>query len=306
MASTLNADNGVISGSAGLKSTADSSGVLTLQTNGTNALSIDTAQAATFSGAVSVSGNLTAPTIAGATTFSGAATFNGNVTANGSLTAPTIASSVSVTGNVTANKQIFNSAALGTASAGTAEYNGTALFFTPAGTQRGVIPGLQYYELNSTLAMASSTSPQSILGVGVTLAGSTIYAFNGLFAWIKTTTTTAHIWSLGFGGTATVNNCNYMFNRYFNTAGFGDLVTNGCIGIITTASSTALITSSTSATNYQFIQISGHVSINAGGTFIPQITISATGPIYTAQVGSYFSIYPIGAAGANVNVGTWA
>jgi hypothetical protein len=44
MPSTLNADNGAVSGSAGLKSTADSSGVLALQTNGTTALSIDTSQ----------------------------------------------------------------------------------------------------------------------------------------------------------------------------------------------------------------------------------------------------------------------
>lgn len=44
MASSINADNGVVSGSAGLKSTADSSGVLALQTNGTTALSINTAQ----------------------------------------------------------------------------------------------------------------------------------------------------------------------------------------------------------------------------------------------------------------------
>lgn len=45
MASTLNADNGVLSGSAGLKSTADSSGVLALQTNGTTGLTINTSQA---------------------------------------------------------------------------------------------------------------------------------------------------------------------------------------------------------------------------------------------------------------------
>jgi hypothetical protein len=45
MASTLNADNGVISGSAGLKSTADSSGVLALQTNGTTGLTLNTTQA---------------------------------------------------------------------------------------------------------------------------------------------------------------------------------------------------------------------------------------------------------------------
>jgi hypothetical protein len=44
MASTLNSDNGVVSGSAGLKSSADSSGLLALQTNGTTAVTIDTSQ----------------------------------------------------------------------------------------------------------------------------------------------------------------------------------------------------------------------------------------------------------------------
>jgi len=44
MASILNADNGSVSGSAGLKSTADSSGVLALQTNGTTAVTVDTSQ----------------------------------------------------------------------------------------------------------------------------------------------------------------------------------------------------------------------------------------------------------------------
>ena len=50
MTTTINADNGVVSGSAGLKSSADSSGVLALQTNGTTAISIDTSQAVTVNG----------------------------------------------------------------------------------------------------------------------------------------------------------------------------------------------------------------------------------------------------------------
>ena len=48
MPSTLNSDNGAVSGSAGLKSSADSSGVLALQTNGTTAVTISTGQVATF------------------------------------------------------------------------------------------------------------------------------------------------------------------------------------------------------------------------------------------------------------------
>ena len=42
MAQTINADNGVISGSTGLKFTADTTGILALQNNGTTSLTIDT------------------------------------------------------------------------------------------------------------------------------------------------------------------------------------------------------------------------------------------------------------------------
>jgi hypothetical protein len=48
MSNTINADNGVVSGVAGLKYSADTSGQLILQTNTTNALTLDTNQNATF------------------------------------------------------------------------------------------------------------------------------------------------------------------------------------------------------------------------------------------------------------------
>lgn len=48
MSNTINADNGVVSGVAGLKYSADTSGQLILQTNTTNAVTIDTTQNATF------------------------------------------------------------------------------------------------------------------------------------------------------------------------------------------------------------------------------------------------------------------
>ena len=64
MASILNADNGVLSGSAGLKMSSDTSGILNLQTNGTTAISISASQVVSFgatssidfSGTVSLSG----------------------------------------------------------------------------------------------------------------------------------------------------------------------------------------------------------------------------------------------------------
>lgn len=190
--------------------------------------------------------------------------------------------------------------------AGTLEYDGEVPYFTPQGTQRGIIPGMQYYRLNSTLAMASSTSAQNILGVGVTLSSNTVYQFSALYALIKTSTTTSHTYGIGFGGTATVNDIDYTYNRYFSSVSFtvADATVYG--GLITTTSNTTLIGASVSATNYQWVNLQGTVSIGSGGTFIPQITVSATGPIYTTQSGSYFSIYPVGAAGSNTNVGTWA
>jgi hypothetical protein len=267
MASTLNADNGVSSGSAGLKSTADSSGVLTLQTNGTNALSIDTAQASSF------------------------------------------AANVSVTGNVTANKQIFNSAALGAASAGTAEYNGKALFFTPIGTQRGVVPGMQFFRLDGSLAGANVNTAQSVFGVGVTLSASTVYYFDGIYALSKSAGTTSHTTGIGFGGTATVNNIGYWAQGgTINTTSFVDTSAGQSFQYyIQTVNNTVLNGAQAAATTIRQYRVSGSVSVNAGGTFIPQYTLSAApGGAYTTAAGSWFMIYPIGASGANVNVGTWA
>jgi len=56
LASSLNSDNGVVSGSSGLKSSADASGVLELQTNGTAALSINTSQVVSTTNGVTLQG----------------------------------------------------------------------------------------------------------------------------------------------------------------------------------------------------------------------------------------------------------
>jgi len=195
---------------------------------------------------------------------------------------------------------------LTSATAGATEYNGKTLLFTPQGTQRGVVPGMQVYELNSTLALSATTAAQAWLGVGCTLSASTVYAFQGTYATIKTTTTTSHTLGSGFGGTATLNNIGYWLVRYFNTTGFATVNETPACGYIQTAANTTTMSATTAATQYQVLTFNGIVSVNAGGTFIPQVTTSASGPIYTGQIGSYFMIYPIGTSGANINVGTWA
>jgi hypothetical protein len=109
---------------------------------------------------------------------------------------------------------------------------------------------------------------------------------------------------MGFGGTATVNNILYQTHSVFDPGTIPN-ADNGIVMAIvnTTAASSITITASVNITTAFF---SGTVSVNAGGTFIPQYSQSASSGTVTNQAGAYFRIYPIGAAGSNISVGAWA
>ena len=193
---------------------------------------------------------------------------------------------------------------LTTATAGSVEYDGKKLMFTPQGTQRGVVPGVQIYALNSDFVTTATTSDQPLFGVGVTLSSGTIYRFRSSFFMSKTVTTTAHVISLAFGGTATLNNIGYSFISSFQSV-TTVLSPDGMYFNSTAASSPITISESGSSRNLTAV-IEGTVSVNAGGTFSPNFTTSiAVGP-YTVATGSFFEIWPIGASGANVSIGAWA
>lgn len=210
----------------------------------------------------------------------------------------------------TGGKVILPSLALGTTVAGELEYDGKVPYFTPSGTQRGVIPGMQYYRLNSSLAGANATGVQKIFGVGVTLSENTVYAFESYFVLVKTVGTTSHTFSYGFGGTATTNNALISLSRYGSTTALPLVATTGGSKVLQDRNSTAMTVSSgaqTSAVFTEVVTISGTVSIATGGTFIPQYQLSAApGGAYSTGSGSYFLIYPIGSADANISIGDWA
>lgn len=206
-------------------------------------------------------------------------------------------------------KVIFPSTTLATASAGTIEYDGTIPYFTPLGTQRGVIPGQQFFRLNSTLAGSNVNTAQNILGVGVTLSASTIYAFQAFYSLIKTAGATSHTIGIGFGGTATINNMTYVgpVNWTATSSNPVGISSTPYTFYSNTLSNTTVTVALANASTYFYGLFSGTISINAGGTLIPQYTLSAApGGAYTTQAGSYFLIYPIGASGSNISVGTWA
>jgi hypothetical protein len=187
------------------------------------------------------------------------------------------------------------------------EYDGKALYFTPQGTQRGVVPGMQFYRLNTAVVGTTGTSAQNILGAGCTLSSSTVYDFQAVYAFSKTVSTASHTIGFGFGGTATVNNIAYMVIGNTKANGFAGVSAPDGMSYVQTTANTTVNTANTAA-GAQFIAVvTGTVSVNAGGTFIPQYTLSsATAGAYTTAIGSYFLIYPLGASGANTSVGTWA
>jgi len=191
---------------------------------------------------------------------------------------------------------------------GTIEFNGTAAFHTPQGLQRGVVPSMQYYVLNASTAGANSTAAQNILGVGVTLSSNTVYAFQGMFNFFKTAGTTSHTFNYQWGGTATLGRI--VTNVYYHDSNVGFITPPRAMRTLTldTVGPVALTTAITSAFYTVNLQVVGIVSVNQGGTLIPQYSLSAApGGGYTSVASNNMSIWPIGTAGGTAtSVGDWS
>ena len=197
---------------------------------------------------------------------------------------------------------------LTTATAGAIEYDGKVFYGTPQGAQRGVIPDSQFYRLDANYVGTASTSAQGIFGstLGVTLSSSTVYAFEMVIVFSKTATATAHTFSLGFAGAATLNNILYGGVTNPSAIVFASGTSGSPSTFYSNTASATSIGSATASANFSWTtQFRGTVSVNAGGTFIPQYTTSVSVGPYSTLAGSYILIYPIGSAGL-INVGTWA
>ena len=243
-----------------------------------------------------------------------------NTASNYTLTLPTQTGTI-VSGSTTSNAVIpagttslapillTSGTKLTSATAGAIEYDGKVVYGTPIGTQRGIIPTQQYYRLDSALAGANVSTAQSIFGVGATLSASTVYEFEITVQMIKTAGSTSHSIGIGYGGTATINNIIYQYSGQLHTATDSSGTAGPIFGGFHQTATNTNMTGATGAltTLYFWLIMKGTVSINAGGTFIPQYTCSAApGGAYSMQAGSYIQINPLSASGAATNVGTWA
>jgi hypothetical protein len=195
------------------------------------------------------------------------------------------------------------------AAAGQIEYTSPIFAATPIGTQRGIVPTQQYYRLNADFVGANVSTAQSVFNVGCTLSASTVYEFELQMLFSKTSGATSHNFSFGFGGTATVNNIGYDIRAGFSTTVVPTgQYANNVYGFASNSVSASIVVSGVnSPTVGMGMTAKGTVSINAGGTFIPQYTCSAApGATYSTLAGSFIKINPLSASGAATNVGTWS
>jgi hypothetical protein len=180
-----------------------------------------------------------------------------------------------------------------------AAYLGTGVGYATAGASN---PTMLTYRLNSDLVGANVNTAQNAFGVGVTLSSNTVYQFRIVIGLYKTVGGGTHTIGFGFGGSATINNIGYAFTANETTGQFPTLsVVQSASMVLTTSNTTITATTSVASKSYSIL-IDGTVSVNAGGTFIPQYTLSAApGGTYTTAASSYMTLTPI-----NSITGTWA
>jgi len=164
MPSTINADNGVVSGSSGVKTTADTSGVLALQSNGSTALSISTGLVTTLTQPLPVGSGGT-----GATSLSGITTGAATNLAGGVAGAVPYQSGVGTTGFSAAGTtgQVLTSAGASAPTWATLSTGGaTAQYSVVAGVQTATCVAFNQADLTS-----GSIKTNTFLGVYASTAG---------------------------------------------------------------------------------------------------------------------------------------
>jgi hypothetical protein len=187
---------------------------------------------------------------------------------------------------------------LTTAAAGAAEYNGTNLFFTPAGTSRAVVATSQFYRKAGSTTLANNNTEQSVLGLtnGVALAAATAYEFEALFN-VTTTGTTSHTEAIAMSYSGTITDIVYEVVR-FGTSGILQLY-------VTSTAATVITGALTTAQNSNFI-VRGTLTTNTAGNFNPRVRFSAApGGTSTVAVGAFMRVAPLTHTAGTVTVGTW-
>ena len=196
--------------------------------------------------------------------------------------------------------------------AGAFDFDGKSLYFTPNGTERGAIQTAQMYQLNNDLARSSLiTTIQSLFGKSVAVQAGTRYQYeiNVTLAFGAGTTVSRTIqYALGGGATLTAHEYEVIstFQNPVTTPTAANLMSNR----ITTGFNTLVaVTSASAVTTLSYtLRIRGSFDVSVAGTVDFSFGISAAQAAATTLstiAGSNVSLWPVGAAGADTQIGNW-
>ena len=161
--------------------------------------------------------------------------------------------------------------------------------------------------LSSNYVLANSTSAQAAFNAttngAITLPASSSYFFEANYI-ITNTGATSHTWAVLFGGTATLTSGQLVAQAISNTS---NAVGTSSVGYTSTLGTAFTVTAaSTSTTENVSISLSGIVRINAAGTLIPQVKLSAApGGTQTMLANSFIMFTPFGSNTATT-LGAWS
>ena len=275
----------------------------------------------TTTGQISATGNV----IAGVSVVSAqvSATGNvtgGNVTTAGNVTAGNVTASGTVAGRMrpaaggtTASSVPLQFAAgalvstVATVAAGTVEYDGAAIYASPTGATRGVVPAQILRVQTSNNVLLDNDQVQAVFSSpsAVNLAASTTYEIDAQYVITRSAGSTARTASIVFAASSGLTVTSILYTaEATSTAGnvlgpvsriYGDSIT-----------ATAITASSTDVNQVITVSVRGMIRTNAAGAMTPQIQFSAAaGGAASVLANSYFKITPLGTSSVAA-VGAWA
>lgn len=193
--------------------------------------------------------------------------------------------------------------------AGDMEYDGKAIYFSPAAASRGVVPSDQIAVLVADRAGADVNTAQAIFpsaNDAITLQANVTYEFECLVRFTRSAGTTSHTTALQFGG------------GYFGSGGcdarFVAQASSGIAGALNavyqipgdTVAAVTVTAASTLVNEEVIIHAKGIFRTTTSNTMVPQIMYSvAPGGAPTFKKGSFFKVHPIGSDTVEA-VGNWS
>lgn len=196
---------------------------------------------------------------------------------------------------------------------GAHEFDGTAMYFSPAALQRGLMATQQFFQLGANfVANGAIITTQTLFNKAVSVEASTRYAYNLNFT-VTNTAATAKTFQYALAGTATLAAHDYEAGAMFAASAITPTSSTLMQNRITAGFATLVsITAASGVAAGAFtVQLRGSFDVLTGGqgNVNFQFGLTAVGTIVTVIAGSNASVWPIGPIAAiteDTSIGSWA